>query len=64
MVQPLLSSDFPGADERTVRILARSLFRDLQGGGLSQKEIVAVVNELLGLIIDDVKAPESGARER
>ncbi len=42
-------------DPRAVPILAKSLYRELRTGGLTEKEVLAIAGELLSLIADDVR---------
>jgi xanthine/CO dehydrogenase XdhC/CoxF family maturation factor len=42
-------------DPRALRILAKSIYRDLRGGGLAEEDVMAIAGDLLGLIAGDVK---------
>jgi hypothetical protein len=42
-------------DPRAVRILAKTLYRELRHGGLDEQGVMALAGELLGLLASDVK---------
>ena len=42
-------------DPRTVRILAKSIYRELRHSGLDEQGVMALAGELLGLLTSDVK---------
>ena len=44
------------ADPKALRILAKSVFRDLQSSGASSNQIVEFASELLTLVTDDLSA--------
>ena len=48
--------------QRALRILAKSVHRELKSSGYSRSEIVAFTNELLGLVTTDIKAEPEPAR--
>ncbi len=41
--------------ERALKILSKSLYRDLRQNGYEPKQIVAVATELIGLVTSDIK---------
>lgn len=41
--------------ERALKILAKSLYRDLRQNGYEPKQIIAVASELVGLVAADIK---------
>ena len=41
--------------ERALKILSKSLYRDLRQNGYEPKQIVAVASELIGLVTSDIK---------
>ncbi len=41
--------------ERALKILSKSLYRDLRQNGYEPKQIVAVASELIGLVTSDLK---------
>lgn len=43
------------SDPRTVRILAKSIYRDLRATGLSERDVMALAGELLSLVTTDVR---------
>ena len=42
------------SDDRTARILARSMYRDLREYGIGREKILQVASELIGLVTDDL----------
>jgi hypothetical protein len=42
-------------DPRALRILAKSIYRELRQGGLAETDVVAIAGDLLGLVAGDVK---------
>ena len=50
----------PGAasprDPRTLPIVAKTIYRELRQSGLTEKEVMSVAGELLGLLAADVRA--------
>jgi hypothetical protein len=42
-------------DPRAVRILAKSIYRELRGSGFSEQDVMALASELLSLVTTDVK---------
>ncbi len=44
-----------GDRDRAVKILAKSIFRELQMNGYETKQIVALSSELLGLVTSSIK---------
>ena len=40
--------------ERALKILSKSLYRDLRQNGYEPKQIVAVASELIGLVTSDI----------
>lgn len=63
MADPLLGAtpDEPGAvsrgqrDPRSVRILAKTIYRELRQNGLEEQEVMALAGELLSLLATDVE---------
>jgi len=51
-------------DPRAVRILAKSVYRELRATGLSERDVMSFAGELLALVTSDVKsqAPSSDGR--
>ena len=46
--------------ERSVKILAKSLFRELRTNGYDDRQIVTLSTELIGLLTSDIKEEELG----
>jgi len=42
-------------DPRTVRILAKSIYRELRDHGLCERDVMALAGELLSLVTSDVR---------
>ena len=42
-------------DPRAVRILAKSIYRELRASGLSERDVLAMAGELLDLVTSDVR---------
>ncbi len=42
-------------DPRAVRILAKSIYRELRATGLSERDVMALAGELLSLVTTDVR---------
>ncbi len=42
-------------DERSARILAKTIYRELRASGLGEKEVLAIASELLGLVAQEVR---------
>jgi hypothetical protein len=45
--------------EKAVKILAKSIFRELKSNGYQPREIVALSTELLGLLSTEIKSDSS-----
>jgi hypothetical protein len=54
MALPIETST-PESDPRAVRILAKSIYRDLRATGLSERDVMALAGELLSLVTTDVR---------
>jgi hypothetical protein len=48
------------ADAKTARILARSIFRDMQSYGISNDKILEVASELIALVTHQLKEDGEG----
>lgn len=42
-------------DDRALRILAKTIYRELRQGGLAEEDLMFLAGELLGLVTTDVK---------
>jgi hypothetical protein len=51
----------PSPDSRAVRILAKSIHRDLDRQGWDDRAIMALATELLSLVTEEVTRARSGA---
>jgi hypothetical protein len=49
-------------DPRAVRILAKSIYRELRATGLSERDVMALAGELLSLVTTDVRGQGSPTR--
>jgi hypothetical protein len=45
-----------GEREKAVKILAKSIFREMKTNGYQAREIVALSTEILGLLSSDIKS--------
>ncbi|MFS8068468.1 MAG: hypothetical protein ACMG6S_19085 [Byssovorax sp.] len=63
--QPTVSELFPAFaegfgvashDPRALRILAKTIYRELRQSGLAEQDVMAVAGELLSLVASEVKA--------
>ena len=45
-----------GERDKAVRILAKSIFRELKTNGYTSRQIVALSSELIGLVTRDMRA--------
>ncbi len=50
-----------GERQKAVKILAKSIFRELRGNGYEPREIVALSTELLELITSEIRPDSSDA---
>jgi hypothetical protein len=65
---PSATSDHPGAasreplqrDPRSVRILAKTIYRELRQNGLDDQEVMALAGELLSLLASEVEGRRLG----
>lgn len=48
-------------DPRSVRILAKTIYRELRQNGLEEQEVMALAGELLSLLATDVEDRRLGA---
>jgi len=49
------------ADPRAVRILAKNIYREFRASGFSEKDVLALAGELLGLVTSDVRDRRDGS---
>lgn len=46
----------PGArDSRSLKILAKTIYRELRGSGFQTRDVIALAGELLALVTSDVR---------
>jgi hypothetical protein len=50
-----------GERDKAIKILAKSIYRELRASGYDAREIVALSSELIGLITTDIK-PETASK--
>jgi hypothetical protein len=58
MAQPIereAISQLPQEREKAVKILAKSLFRELKTNGYDNRQILALSSELLGLVTTEIR---------
>jgi hypothetical protein len=48
-------------DPRALRILAKSIYRELRQGGLQEEDVMSLAGELLSLVAGEVKDRRRGA---
>jgi hypothetical protein len=53
-----LQSQGRGEREKAIKILAKSIYRELRASGYETREIVALSSEIIGLVTTDIK-PDS-----
>ncbi len=55
MQEPTMSAVTPGGEPRALRIIAKSVFRELKTTGYSRSDIVAFATEMLSLVSTDIR---------
>ena len=55
MQEPTMSAGSNGGEPRALRILAKSVFRELKTTGYSRSDIVAFATEMLSLVSTDIR---------
>lgn len=50
-----------GQNQKAMRIIARSLFKELKQNGYDSSEIVTLSSELISLVTSDLRAPSTSA---
>jgi hypothetical protein len=50
------SSTTDDSDPRRVRILAKTIYRELRSGGLDERGVLALATELLALVAEDIRS--------
>lgn len=54
----------PAPDARAVKILAKSVYRELKASGYSRSDMVGFTNALLELLTSDAGTPSEGPADR
>jgi hypothetical protein len=49
-------------DPRAVRILAKTMYRELRQSGLAEQDVMSIAGELLGLVTADMRSRRDGTR--
>ena len=44
-----------GEDQRSARILAKTIYRELKSSGIDESSVIAIATEMLGLVTDDMR---------
>ncbi len=57
----MLPSTSADHDPRSLKILAKTFYRELRGRGYDEREVVALAGELLGLVSTEVRERREGA---
>jgi hypothetical protein len=57
--KPVMTEATVGERDKAVKILAKSIFRELKMNGYEPRQIVALSSELLGLVTSSIK-PDAG----
>ena len=63
MQEPMSTTTANTAEPRALRILAKSVFRELKTTGYSRSDIVAFATEMLSLVSSDIRGQSSEDRE-
>jgi broad-specificity NMP kinase len=56
----MLTPTNPDHDPRSLKILAKTFYRELRGRGYDEREVVALAGELLGLVSTEVRERREG----
>lgn len=64
MQEPMSNPTTPSAEPRALRILAKSVFRELKTTGYSRSDIVAFATEMLSLVSSDIRGENVVDRDR
>jgi hypothetical protein len=55
LIQQNLGQNQPAGRERAVKILAKSIYKELRQNGYDPKQIVALSSELISLVTTEIK---------
>jgi hypothetical protein len=58
LIQQNLGQEQPENRDRAVRILAKSMYKELRQNGYDRKQIVALSSELISLLTTEIKEDE------
>jgi hypothetical protein len=56
-----LQSQGRGEREKAIKILAKSIYRELRASGYETRDIVALSSEIIGLVTTDIK-PDTASK--
>lgn len=56
------STDAAPCDDRSTRIVAESMFRDMKAYGMPNDRILEIASRLIGLVTSDIKAAPTPSR--
>ena len=60
---PLVEPELARERDKAVKIMAKSLFRDLRQAGYSSRQIVALTTELIDLVTGDLRVDTKDGNE-
>jgi hypothetical protein len=60
---PTIDRNVVVRDPKAIRILAKTLYRDLRTGGFDPKQIVELSSELLGLVTSEIQSAADARTE-
>ena len=55
LIQQNLGQSQPGGRERAVKILAKSIYKELRQNGYDPKQVVSLSGELISLVTTEIK---------
>ena len=61
LIQQNLGQTQPAGRERAVKILAKSIYKELRQNGYDPKQIVALSSELISLVTTEIKEDDGKA---
>ena len=57
----LVSQVSPGQPDRSLKIIAKSLFKELKANGYDSRHIVSLSTELISLVTSDLRGEDASA---
>ena len=63
MSEMTATSRNPAGHQRALKILAKSIYRELKSSGYNRSEIVGFTNELLDLVTSEIREANDGEPE-